>query len=131
MASITNRVLKITHDHKKRTANPIVTCTVNFSVLELCQMRNCPEARFFKLKCQLWGDDPFSDDFLYTYSDVYFFPDSAPSASENRMFDVTVGEGLLDEDWLGKDEIYGKLMLYNLSTGVVIRKNTNVVQHSF
>ena len=131
MANITNRVLKITHDHKKKTANPIVTCTVNFSTLELCQMKNCPEARSFKLKCQLWGDDPFSDDYLYTYNDVYFFPDAGPSASENRMFDVTVGQGLLDEDWWGKDEIYGRLMLYNLATGVIIRKNTNVVHHSF
>ncbi len=131
MATITNRVLKITHDHKKKTANPIVTCTVRFSTLELCQMKNCPEARLFKLKCQLWGDDPWWDDFLYTYNNVYFFPDGNPAASENRMFDVTVGEGLLDEDWWGKDEIYGKLILYNLLSGVQIRKNTNVVSHSF
>ena len=138
MATISNRALKITHDHRKNTANPVVTCTVRFSTLELCQMKNCPEARLFKLKCQLWGADISvgewwrgSDDYLYTYNDVNYFPDPTPSASEPRTFDVTVGEGLLDEDWLGTDEIYGLLLLYNLLTGTVIKKRTNVVSHSF
>jgi hypothetical protein len=96
-------------------------------------MRACPEERMFVLKCQLWGADSGffgSDDFLYTYGDVFSFPDGSPSSPEDRTFDVTVGESLLDEDW-GKDEVYGKLILRNLFTMVEKRKNTNVVSHSF
>jgi hypothetical protein len=43
---------------------------------------------------------------------------------------VTLGEGVLDEDW-GQDEIYGKLLLTNLSTATQITKKTNEVHHSF
>ena len=133
MATITEAKLNITHDHKKKTARPIVTCKVNFTPMELCLMKACPEQKMFKLKCQLWGEDSGlfgADDFLYTYSNVYYFPDPTPTLSETRTFDVTVGEGLLDEDW-GTDEVYGKLLLTNLFTTVRITKKTNVVSHSF
>lgn len=49
-------------------------------------------------------------------------------------FDVTVGEGVLDEDgFLGGyvDEVYGKLLLTNLYTTVTVTKTTNVVSHRF
>lgn len=133
MATISNRVLTLNHDREKKIVRAIVKCTVNFTALELCQMKNCPGTRLFKLKCQLWGEDSgltFGDDFLFTYSDVFFLPDTTPTASENRTFDVLLGEGVLDEDW-GQDEVYGKLILTNLSTLVTIKKNTNIVHHSF
>ena len=131
MASITDVKLTISHDHRKKTAAPKVTCKVNFNTLELCMMKNCTKGRFYKLKCQLWGDDPFSDDFLFTYSTVFYFPDGNPTATESRSFSVVLGEGVLDEDWLGKDEIYGKVILQNLFSGTVISKKSNVVSHSF
>ena len=131
MASITDVKLSISHDHKKKLVEPIVKCKIRFSDLELCMMKNCSKGRFFKLKCQLWGDDPFSDDFLYTYSTVYYFPDGNPTSPESRTFKVVLGEGVLDEDWLGKDEIYGKLILQNLFSGTVISRKSNVVSHSF
>lgn len=133
MASLTNAQLAISHDHRKKTAHVVVRCTVNFTALELCQMKTCPETRHFKLKCQLWGADSGltgADDFLFTYSNVHFFPDASPAPAENRSFEVTVGEGLLDEDW-GEDEIYGKLILQNLNTLVQLTKKTNQVHHSF
>lgn len=133
MATITNRILTLTHDHTKKTVRAVVKCTVNFTALELCQMKTCQEARFFKLKCQLWGADSGltgDDDFLFTYSNVFFFPDSTPAATESRTFDVLLGEGVLDEDW-GQDEIYGLLMLTNLSTLVQVTRKTNEVSHSF
>jgi hypothetical protein len=49
---------------------------------------------------------------------------------EERSFDVTLGEGVLDEDW-GQDEVYGKLALVNLFTLVKIEKKTNTVSHHF
>jgi len=132
MASITNAVLSIAHDHEKKTAKVKVTCNINFTSLELCQMKSC-RGNWFKLKCQLWGEDSGltgADDFLYTLSNVFYFPDGTPTATETRTFEVVVGEGLLDEDW-GTDEVYAKLILYNLNTLVNISKNTNTVSHNF
>src|SRR4026208_303511 len=106
MASITNAKLVLTHDHNKKTVRSVVTCDVNFTSLELCQMKTCRESRLFKLKCQLWGADSGltgADDFLFTYSTVFFFPDPTPTGTESRTFDVVLGEGVLDEDW-GEDE---------------------------
>ena len=133
MATITDAQLRITHDHEKRTARPVVTCKVNFTGMEYCLMKGCPEQNMFKLRCQLWGADSGltgADDYLYTYGTVYFFPDPTPAGTESRTFDVTVGEGVLDEDW-GTDEVYGKLILYNLFTLTSIKKKTNTVSHRF
>lgn len=133
MATITNATLALTHDHTKKTVRAVVRCKVNFTALEQCQMKSCAPARFFKLKCQLWGADSGltgADDFLFTYSDVFFFPDATPSASESRTFEVLLGEGVLDEDW-GQDEVYGLLKLVNLSTLVEVKKKTNTVSHNF
>ncbi|MEW6126601.1 MAG: hypothetical protein AB1757_06135 [Acidobacteriota bacterium] len=133
MATITNAKLTLTHDHNKKTVRAVVTCNVNFTALEQCQMKACPQARFFKLKCQLWGEDSGltgADDFLFTYATVFFFPDPSPAATESRTFDVLLGEGVLDEDW-GQDEVYGLLRLTNLGTLVEVKKKTNVVSHHF
>ena len=133
MATITNRKLTLTHDHSKKTVRAVVTCDINFTALELCQMKACREARAFKLKCQLWGEDSGltgADDFLFTYSNVFFFPDGSPNATESRTFDVLLGEGVLDEDW-GEDEVYGLLILTNLGTLVQVKKKTNTVSHHF
>jgi len=133
MATITNASLSLAHDKHKKTVNSVVRCTVNFTALELCHMKTCKEARHFKLKCQLWGEDSGltgADDFLFTYATVFFFPDATPAASESRTFEVLLGEGVLDEDW-GQDEVYGKLILTNLYTLVKVTKRTNVVHHSF
>ena len=133
MATITNAILTLTHDHEKKTVRAVVKCNVNFTALEQCQMKACSQARFFKLKCQLWGEDSGltgADDFLFTYSNVFFFPDATPTATESRTFDVLLGEGVLDEDW-GEDEVYGLLKLVNLSTLVEVKKKTNTVSHRF
>jgi len=133
MASITNAKLVVSHDHEKKLVHPIVTCDVNFTPLELCQMRACRESRHFKLKCQLWGEDggfTGADDFLYTYSNVFYFPDATPSATEHCKFDVILGEGVLDEDW-GEDEVYGLLRLVKLDSGSELKKKTNTVSHHF
>jgi hypothetical protein len=133
MATITNANVSLAHDKTKKTVESVVRCTVNFTAVELCQMKNCKDGRWFKLKCQLWGADSGltgADDFLYTYDTVYYFPDATPAASESRSFEVVLGEGVLDEDW-GEDEVYGKLILTNLSTLVQVTKKTNTVHHSF
>jgi hypothetical protein len=133
MATLTNRVLTIRHDHERKLAIVKVKCDVNFTELEYCQMKSCPKTRFFKLKCQLWGSDSGifgGDDFLYTFPAVKYYPDPTPNPTEHAEFDETLGEGVLDEDW-GEDEVYGKLILTNLASLVRIIKNTNTVSHSF
>ena len=133
MASISNADLTLTHDHKKKTVRAVVRCSVKFTPLEQCQMRTCSDARLFKLKCQLWGADSGltgADDYLYTYSDVFYFPDATPASPESRTFDVLLGEGVLDEDW-GEDEVFGLVTLVNLSSLIPVAKKTNQVSHSF
>lgn len=133
MATITNAMMTLAHDHKKKTVRAIVKCNINFTPMERCQMTNCPGMRLFKLKCQLWGKDSGltgADDFLFTYADVFFFPDPEPLATENRIFDVVLGEGVLDEDW-GEAEIFGLIKLINLYTLVQITRKTNTAAHSF
>lgn len=142
MAKITNRKLSIKHDHEKKLAHVKVTCTVNFNSIELCQMKLCPKARLFRLKCELWSYDVTLPEImfgegnrsLYTFSNVFYFPDPTPTSSEDRTFEVTLGEGVLDEDgWEGGyvDEILGKLYLFNLYTTKMVVGNTNIVSHSF
>lgn len=133
MATISNATLSLSHDERKKIVAATVKCNVNFTALELCQMKSCKESRHFKLKAQLWGEDSglnFGDDHLWTYSDVFFFPDGTPTATESRSFTVTLGEGVLDEDW-GQDEVYGKLLLTNLGSLTQVVKKTNTVHHSF
>lgn len=133
MATITDANLTISHDHTKKLARAVVRCKVNFTPLELCQMRICPQVKLFKLKCQLWGADSGltgADDHLFTYTNVFFYPDANPAATENAVFDVTLGEGVLDEDF-GRDEIFGRLQLVNLYTQTQVIKKTNQVSHSF
>ena len=134
MATITNQKLVITHNHTLKTARCVVTAKVNFTQLEMFLMT---QGLKFKMKCELWGDDSGltgSDDKLFTYTPAKYFPDPTSTASEAVTFDVTVGEGILDEDgFLGGyvDEVYGKLILTNLYTSVTVTKTTNVVSHSF
>jgi len=133
MATITNATLSLEHDHRKKIVHAIAKCNVNFTALELCQMKNCTGPRHFKLKCQLWGADSGlfgADDFLYTYSNVFYFPDPTPTATETRAFDVVLGEGVLDEDW-GEDEVYALFKLVNLGSLVEIKKKSPEVHHSF
>jgi len=97
-------------------------------------MRNCSQVPLFKLRGELWGDDSglvsSPPDHLFTYTDVFYFPDATPNATESRTFDVTVGTSLLDED-LGTDEIFGRLKLSNLYTGTEVLARTNVVSGRF
>lgn len=133
MAIITDAVLSIAHDDRKKLANVVVNCKVHFTPIELCQMKTCAVGKWFKLKCVLWGSDSGltgADDQLYTLDKVFFFPDVTPTAVEACTFNVTLGEGVLDEDW-GEDEVYAKLTLYNLMTLITISKNTNTVHHHF
>jgi hypothetical protein len=141
MKTITNAELTIDHLHAEKIAKVKVSCTVNFTAIELCQMKMCPEGKLFKLKCQLWSSDRTflervfgGNERLFTIKKIFYFPDPTPTPSENRTFEVTLGEGVLDEDgWLGGyvDEIYGKLILLNLYTLNQVTRNTNIVKHRF
>jgi hypothetical protein len=129
VAMLSKPTLGITHDHAKKLANVKVTGKITFTRFELAQMK---DGLRFKLKCSLWGADSGltgADDFLYTLSSKYY-PDASPNQVETYTFEVTLGEGVLDEDW-GTDEVYAKVRLINLYTLVAVTKNSNTVSHSF
>lgn len=131
MVSITNRVLSITRNREKKLVTVNVKCNINFTELEKCQMKGC-EARWYKLKCVLWGlDEPDPDDNLFTFAEVKFF--SAAPTNPVIFAPVLLGEGVLDEDSFPrpKDEVYAQLTLSNLQTGAQVKRNTNRVNDYF
>src|SRR5262245_7245815 len=97
MATITERRLSLAHDTTKKTVRAVASCKVNFSAYEQNEMR---EGLRFKLQCKLWGADSGltgKDDHLYTYTPPKYFPDPTPTGSETAVFEVVLGEGVLDE----------------------------------
>jgi hypothetical protein len=140
MASIRPKPqLKIDHDKTNKTVRAVVKARINFTQYEMSQMQ---QGLRFKLRCQLWGQDNSSDapldpadDPLYVLEDVKYYPDATPAVTEDAVFDVTLGEGVLDEDFgLSRfeiDEIYAKLILINEFTGGKVRRKTNVVEGIF
>jgi len=138
MPTLTDRKLTINHDHTKKTAKVAARCDVNFNAAEVALMSTAPSAKWFKLKCQLWGADSGitgSDDFLYTISDIKYFPSGAPRALYNNVeFTVTLGEGVLNEDDITggfTDEIYAKFLLTPLAAGGSATGKSNQVSHNF
>jgi hypothetical protein len=75
MATLTERKLTIKHDAERKINIVTVTCKVNFSALELCLMKACPQSPTFKLKCELWGADGFLE------ATMTFFIDSRTSST--------------------------------------------------
>ena len=130
MASITNAVLKLDHNHAKKTVRAVATCKVQFTPYEVKEMQ---EGLRFKLMCRLLGLDPAppKNPLLFIYPAPRFFPDQSPTPGESVTYDVTLGEGVLDEDQTGDDidEILAKFTLTNLYTGKSISKKSNVVSH--
>ncbi len=125
MVIIVDEKLMINHHQDKKLANVTVTGEIRFSPQELYQM-NTSEKRLFKLKCELWGQDMIAKDKLYTFNPLKYYPGVSQNISEPFTFKEILSEGVLDED-LGKNEVYAKLILTNLSTGnQVVDKNINV-----
>jgi hypothetical protein len=132
MNSITNAQLTIVHDQVKKLAKVKVTCRITFGAIEHALMKLAP-GQWFRLNCRLRGADGGifgGDDNLFTITPPFFFPDVSPTPSESRTFEVTLGEGVLNEDW-GTDEVYARLELVPLVFGTIVVKNTNTVSHSF
>lgn len=129
MANVSSAQLTISHDHAKELAVVVVRAKLTFTSYELKQMK---DGLKFKCKCELWGEDGWfngPDDKLFVLPSKYF-PDVSPSATEEVSFQVTLGEGVLDEDW-GTDEVYARIRLQNLYTGNESTKKSNVISHSF
>lgn len=153
MAKILQADLQINREISAGVAECIVRCKIEFTRFEYCLMSQC-EGHLFKLKCELMGrdekpiDEPepvgsptvgipnsglpvmgYIDDHLYTFEDVYWFPDRIPNKIEERVFSKTIGQSILDEDVdaYGPDEIYSLLTLKNVFANVVVTKRTNIV----
>ena len=125
MVIIVDEILKINHHRDKKLANVTVTGEIRFSSQELYQM-NTTEKKLFKLKCELWGQDMIGKDKLYTFNPLKYYPSVSRNISEPFTFKEIISEGVLDED-LGKNMIYAKLILTNLSTGNQVIDKTNTV----
>ncbi len=84
----------------------------------------------FVLHCTLLEKDIRRSE-LITYFTSIFLPTGSPVATESIRFGALVPTGRLDKD-IGKEEVYAKLTLVNLSTMLsVTEANTNIVKRRF
>lgn len=128
MASIMSAVLNLTHNHTKKTVLAVATCKVQFTPYEVKEMK---EGLRFKLKCSLSGNNPGPGNLLFIYPLPRFFPDQSPTPAESATYEVTLGEGVLDEDVVGADDILATFTLTNLYTKNISSKKSNLVFHFF
>jgi hypothetical protein len=116
MAYLENVRLAIYPDLATQTAKVTARCEVCFSEGEIAIMRRRPEYIYFQIDCRLLGKDfnriDFldSDDWIYTYP-TKFFPAENINQVEPVCLEATLSLGLLNEDVIGTDEIYARLML--------------------
>jgi len=136
MGIISDEKLTIHHDPIKKTARVVVVCKVQFTELDSYYFKWHPNAKSFRLYCQIWGENRYLNKgcgiYLYTYPEVYFFSKRKPNSFERLSFsrlylkNINIGDSLFrDEDRL--EEIYGKLFLENLMTMFRDVKKTHVI----
>ncbi len=98
-----------------------VSCTVSFYEDEVAQLKE-GEATF-NLKCEIWGDDLFFDDYLFPMGYKLFGKNVSLTNKVN--FTQSVSRSDLNEDG-GQEEIYAKLKLSRPPWQITAKK-TNVV----
>jgi hypothetical protein len=90
---------------------------------------DCPGQQ---LTAALWGSDTFSDDFLTSVplgnAFVYAGPDTSYLGAE---FTTTVDAKVLDEDWDGTDEVYGRVSMHDCRSNRTRTFNTNEIEGDF
>ena len=136
--TISDGKLTIQHDPIKKTARVVVVCKVQFAEWEHYFLMWHPNAKLFRLYCQIWGKNRSlkkgGDIHLYTYPERYFFPKRKPNSSERRSFsrlylnNLNIGDSFFRKDDRF-DGIYGKLYLDNLVTMFLDVKKTNVISN--
>lgn len=121
MATITEAQLSI----NATQSNQIVTVRITGQML-----MNINDVGSFSLQCAVFGDDLVFDDFLFQYQ-----PEGVSGGGPAFLpfeFLSTEQRSILNEDVIGKDEIYANLTLRkNNEIGpIVSNRKTNVVQIS-
>lgn len=103
MATLSNPRLKITLVSGTHNVNVEASVEVTFTAFELAIMQQF-NARA-RLRCVIRGDDPIFNDNLFSFSVV--------SVTHNgpQIFSSTVRRSVLNEDLLGKDEVFAKFTL--------------------
>jgi hypothetical protein len=125
MAGMVNPVLTLTRDRATKTVRAVATCRINFNEFELRAMQQ--GTLQFRLRAKLFGADsslPNVDGDLFTFTPAKFYPDATPNAVEDATFEETLAEELLDEDYLGTDEVVTTFELMNQPGSKVLRRNS-------
>lgn len=133
MATLTSASIGIGPDPTNVNRSIVkVACKIVFSAYEMSQMKIGLK---FRLDCKLWGEDLGqgnwlnADDFIFSYASK-IYPDATPTATESAVFEASLPNSWLDEDW-GTDEVYGDILLTNLYTNVGVRRRTPNFVHNF
>jgi hypothetical protein len=83
---------------------------------------------YYKLRCNIRGEDPIFDDALFTMPNIYEFSNHNYPTSAYWQHDVD--RSYLNEDW-GTDEVYAKIILMNLTQHFTNVRKTNVIKREF
>lgn len=112
MGTVSNARLFIRQDRPTRTAAVRVTCNVQFSPDEVSIMRRQPKRMYFSMYCRLYGRDVLAtlDDELYSFESK-ILPQGPPAPREEVAFEATLAYDKLNEDFVGADEIFARLVL--------------------
>lgn len=138
MASIMNARLDMAPNRTTQTVDVAVTCEVHFTEKEVAQMGRKPGLMHFSLYCWLYGHDAAHPKLKGLQDELYAFPSrvlpsDGPAPVEKVAFEATLSQSLLNEDVVGKDEIYGRLVLRGWIgfKGLQESAETDVVSYAF
>lgn len=117
--------LTMERDKAKGVVHVRVKCDIDQSPLALAMMATFPDERLVKLRCKLYGADPWpdQDNVLYTFTTLIYLPNGDLQRTITVEWSDTVGEGVLDEDVVGKDEIFPRVILHNYLSGSTFHRD--------
>jgi hypothetical protein len=132
MAGLANPVLTLTQDRAAKTVLAVATCRILFNPIELTAMQQGTLQFMFRAKLIAADLPPFGPaDDLFTFTPPKIYPDATPNGVEEARFEATLGEEVLDEDYISRDEVFARFELTNLSTGIALRRNSPQVSGRF
>src|SRR5262245_13848917 len=118
MATLQSAQLTITINQTLKTAKVLIKGDILFTPNDVGS---------FDLECSVFGDDPIADDFLFRYQSRGLGAQGF-TIVEPFEFSSTESLSILNEDIIGKDEIYAEIVLKKKDAlGPVVSKlKTNV-----
>lgn len=118
-----------TNSNYVNTVDVKVIATVMYSDLERCMARLCRRVTIGYLRCEIFGKDFLTaDDLLFSFVAIPIYVSTSGIAS--YTFFISVPSSFLNENPVGKDKIYAKVILFNdLAIWIESRNSLVIIGH--